>query len=273
MGSYLACAAVVATCSCGRREFATLTDGANDSFEPVVPVAAYSLNEGGGQTVSNSIAGGSSVNGVLGNGVSNEVLDPSWVQGRFGTALDFDATDDRVSIPYAPSGPFQTSVTNDAITISAWVEPMLPGASYRVVYQIGGESNGATVGLVDTGQVRFVMRNLNAVQVSKVLDSSMSLGLGAWYYVAGTSDASGMNLSIYDESGARLEHASASGPYTWRTGGDGIAIGDNAAGNSGLRGVLLTGPEPFDGVIDEVRVYLVAISEAQIEADLGTALP
>jgi hypothetical protein len=270
---------VIALCGCGRHSFENLdgstgsADAFFDAFVPERPIAQYSFNEGAGQNVTSTIAG-SSVNGTLGMGAGADALDPQWVGGQFGSALAFDATDDRVAVPYPPTGFFQTNTSNESVSVSAWIFPMGTASTYRVIYEIGGETNGLSIGLTDTGQLRFALRNGTAVQRSKIVESSSPLATGRWLYVTCTNDAvAGMNMYIYDDNGVQLDTASSSGSYLWRSGSDGIAIGNNPSNNSGLRGVLTSGPEPFDGILDEVRIYDRAISQAQIAYDLSTPLP
>ncbi|HUS31616.1 MAG TPA: LamG domain-containing protein [Kofleriaceae bacterium] len=268
-------AVLIALGGCGRHSFATVDGAAGGSdapFIPAMPIAAYALNEGVGQNAASSVTT-PMVNAVLGNSAGADGLDPTWTTGRFGGGLLFDATDDRATIAYAPAGYFQTSSNNDGVSASAWIFPMGAGTTYRVVYEIGGESNGVSLGITATGILRCALRNSTAVQRSKVLDSTRTIATGVWSYVVCTSDAAGMNLFIYDNAGTAVDMTSASGPYIWRTGNDGIAIGNNPADNSGLRGMITAGPEPFTGIVDEVRVYDRAISTAQIEYDLATALP
>ena len=261
---------LVLASGCGRLSFGPIdsaADSSPDSFVPVAPLATYPLNEGTGQMVANSR---STAGGTLGATATAGSDDPTWVQGKFGEALLFDNTDDRVFIAYS-SDLYLDSTNHDAITISAWIWPM-PASRFRDVFQIGGESSGATLGILDTGLMRFALRNVQGPQTSKLVDSTITLAPNSWYYVVATSDAVGMDLHIYDDAGTLLDHASASNRFTWRTGSDGIAIGNNPLNDSGMRGLLNSGNEPFGGIVDEVRVYDVAISEAQIQLDRVTAL-
>ena len=260
----LPCAAIaIAAFGCGRIDF-------DDSS---TLVATYPLDEASGQIVHNTVPGGGALDGVLGATMAIETADPTWVPGRHGSALSFDAIDDLVSFPSANISVFAKNTVHDAITISAWFQPADPGSAYQAVYQIGGESNGATLGVIPGGTVRFALRNKFVAQLSKVLDTTMTVTAGTWYYLAGTSDASGMSLYVYADAGQLLEHAASPGPYQWNTGTDGIALGDNPADDSGLRGLLNSGPEPCNCIVDEVRVYASAVAQAQIESDLRTPPP
>ena len=65
------------------------------SWAKIVPesiVAAWLFDEGNGKTASDS----------TGNGHDGAIeAGPKWVKGRFGKALEFDGTDDWVSIPHS----------------------------------------------------------------------------------------------------------------------------------------------------------------------------
>jgi hypothetical protein len=105
------------------------------------------------------------------------------------------------------------------------------------------------------------------------VDSTTILQPDTWYFLAMTSDPTGATLYIYNEAGTQLEVTASPGPFPWVTGSDGIAIGNNPNNNSGLYGLIGAGPEPFGGVVDEVRVYGAAVSQTQLELDLQTPLP
>jgi Concanavalin A-like lectin/glucanases superfamily len=257
---------VIALAGCGRIDFDPV---------PVVPlappIAAYSLDENAGQTIESSI---SPLDGFLGDGPNPSADDPTWVPGRFGSALAFDAVDDRVFIAYPPTGYLASSALHDAVSISAWIRPSSQATTYRVVFEIGGESNCATLGLTNTGHVTFILRDLRMMmRLALSLESTLTPAVGSWYYVAGTADAAAMDLYIYDDDGTQLEHVTGPGGFVWDTGTDGIGLGANPAGNSGMRGMLSTGFESFDGVVDEVRVFDFAISEDRVLVDLRTPLP
>jgi hypothetical protein len=258
---------IVFTCGCGRVAFDARVDSTTDSFAAVTPLAGYPLNEGAGQIATNVL---STASGSLGAMPSADAQDPTWQPGHFGSGLAFDAVDDRLLIAYSQAL-YLDSVTQDAVAISAWIRPA-PGSGFRVVLQIGGESNGASIAIIDTGQLRFALRNVQSPQQASLLDSALTITPDAWYYVAASSSGRGLDLWIFDETGTLLEHAVSANQFMWRTGTDGIAIGNNSDRNSGARGLLNAGEEPFGGIVDEVRIYDVAITEAQVRLDLATPL-
>ncbi|MBI2053014.1 MAG: hypothetical protein HYT34_02090, partial [Candidatus Ryanbacteria bacterium] len=76
-------------------------------------VAEYHFDEGSGDSVADSTGVN---NGWLGSSVGPSTSDPLWTTGRVGSALSFDGSNDRVTIPDSPS----LNITG-AVTIELWV--------------------------------------------------------------------------------------------------------------------------------------------------------
>ena len=82
-------------------------------------IAAWPFNEGTGSTAFDVAPFGvHSDNGTLRN-------TPTWISGKFGTALNFNGTDEDVLIPNS----MDMNIGTNAVTLSAWVKlDQLPSA-------------------------------------------------------------------------------------------------------------------------------------------------
>jgi hypothetical protein len=212
-------------------------------------VAAYSFDEGSGTTVADA----------SGNGNTGTISNATWVQGKYGNGLQFTgATNSYVSVPDAASLDLTT-----AVTLEAWVNPSSlasPGSSdwcapiakdhptsaandisYALYAAAGTGTPPAEHVLVSSGD--------------KGVSASSNLALNAWTFLASTYD--GANLKIY-VNGTLITSKAQTGQIVevnapLKIGGDWDS-------------------EMFTGVIDEVRVYNMALTQAQIQTDMNTPI-
>jgi subtilisin family serine protease len=206
-----------------------------------VAEAAYSFNEGSGATLGDS----------AGNH-DGTVEGASWTgSGKYGAALDFDGTNDWVKVADAA----ELDLTK-TFTLEAWVKPDSLSSPARAVlakaenpgtglsgYQLLASFAGDPAGYV-----------ANAGKVA-IFGGSTALPTGQWSHLAFSSDGTTLRLYVDGSqvaTAAAIEAAGTAGP---------LRIGHNPVSNG-----------YFDGLIDEVRVYDVALSEGQIQADRDTGV-
>jgi Concanavalin A-like lectin/glucanases superfamily/Chitobiase/beta-hexosaminidase C-terminal domain/IPT/TIG domain/Fibronectin type III domain len=204
-------------------------------------VAAYDFNAGSGTTVSD----------VSGNGNTGTIVNATWTtSGKYGGALSFNGTNAQVTIPDSASLHLTT-----AVTLEAWVSPSSAPTGWQdVIYKPldnyfleAASSNGNKPG---TGV-------LLTSSAEPVVYGSAQLAGSTWTHLAMTYD--GTTLKIY-VNGTLVSSATQSGTITTST--DALQIGGDT-----------TYGQYFKGVIDEVRVYNIALTQAQIQSDMATALP
>lgn len=177
----------------------------------------------------------SSVSGNTGT-MTNMSTTSTPVMGRMGQALDFDGVNDRVDIPTELIG-------TGAVTVSAWVHPRTSGGS-----DAGNIlSNRRFKVTVDSTPFRFFSSNGTGNTGSAVVPALFS----AWTHVVVTRSAAGL-INFY-VNGAQSGTADQDGG-TPQAGVANLNIGNTTLNES-----------PFDGPIDEVRIYNRILSLSEIK--------
>ena len=201
-------------------------------------VAAYGFNEGGGTTVSD----------VSGNNNNGAITGATWTtQGRFGSALSFNGVNNVVRIASSLS-----LNVSSAMTLEAWIKPTAAQSGWRTIMQREAEayflnasnSDGA---LLPSGGGTF---NGTTAYVSGTTANPVNV----WTHVALTYDGAALRLYV---NGVLAANQSRSGAI--QTNSNPVWIGGNSPYG-----------EYFQGLIDEVRIYNRALSQAEIQSDMNT---
>ncbi|MEK7218136.1 MAG: LamG domain-containing protein, partial [Patescibacteria group bacterium] len=183
-----------------------------------------------------------------GNGATggNNTPQPSDTKPSLGfanaKALDFDGTDDTVSVPDSPS------LQLGYMTVSAWV-----------YFDGSGDTYQRIVDKVYNGEYAFYVQTDGTVGVALVTDAAstdwfttgVTVSNAAWTHLAFAWD--GSNIKLY-KNGAYQTQTALAGTTVADTGNT-LYIGDRA----GL-------DRSWNGKIDEVRIYNRALSATEISA-------
>jgi hypothetical protein len=215
---------------------------------PTGLVAAYAFSEGSGTTVSDQ----------TGKGHTGTLTNATWsTAGKYGNALSFNGTNAWVTIADAADLDLTTGMT-----VEAWVQPTVNASKWSVavikeqpsdpandlsyaLYAANGASNPPSVhGLFGSGG-----------GADKSAVGTSTLPINTWTHLAGTYDGTALRLYVNGVLAATLAQA---GSLTTTTGA--LRIGGDASN------------EFFTGLIDEVRVYNRALSQTEIQTDMGTPL-
>ncbi|HNW97236.1 MAG TPA: peptide-N-glycosidase F-related protein [Bacteroidales bacterium] len=168
--------------------------------------------------------------------------------------LDLDGTNDKIGVTDATSLNPTT-----ALTLEVWINADTWKSSVWAGTIIGKQSTSPDCGYCLTagegGKAEFTIAIGNVWQ--KVTTPAV-MGLNAWYHIAGVYDGSIMKIYINGELQASLNVTGAMNPSTGKI----LDFGENPTWTGRL----------FDGTLDEIRIWNVARSQAQIQASMASEL-
>jgi hypothetical protein len=164
------------------------------------------------------------------------------IKGQTGSALNFDGTNDFVNVG---------NVLGTSYTKEAWV--MITNASLLNNIISGGSNGQHTLWAPAMYNNRLSAGHngtFNAVQ------DPTPLSVGVWYHVAVTYDAATTTMRLY-KNGVQVSSNTAVPAYT---GGNGVRLGSYNGNNS------------LGGSLDEVRVWNIVRTQAQISSNMSCQL-
>ena len=199
-------------------------------------MAAYALNsEGTGFTAAD----------LSGRGNGGTLQNATWTTaGKFGKALFFNGTNARVTVANAPSIQLSTGMT-----LEAWVNASTVTGGWRDVIFKGNDLYYLMGTAPPNGEPAA-----GGTFASSPTFGTSPLPVGVWTHLAATYD--GLNLRLY-VNGTQVSSRSVTGT---------IASSTNPLE---LGGDSIYG-QYFHGMIDEIRIYNVARTPTQIQADMNT---
>jgi concanavalin A-like lectin/glucanase superfamily protein/PASTA domain-containing protein/Big-like domain-containing protein/purple acid phosphatase-like protein/lysyl oxidase len=200
-------------------------------------VAAFGFDENGG-----AIAADSS-----GNANNGSISGATWTSdGRFGSALVFDGSDDIVTVNDA-----NTLDLTNALTLEAWVYPTtLSGWRTALLKERPG---GLAYALYAHDNVPRPAGYVNVGGVDQAAVGATALPLNAWSHLATTYDGAMLRLFV---NAVQVGSAAVSG---------GAAV---SANQLSIGGNTVWG-EYFSGELDEIRIYNRALTQAEIQIDMN----
>ncbi len=209
------------------------------------PIAAYAMNENTGTTTADA----------TGNGHTATLFSSTWGTGHTGSGLT-----NTTNITGAMTGVF--TAPSATITLMAWIKPTsLPAGGSDIAcgfFDSGGQTEAALFSQRGDG-----FSTPNVVQGNIRLNNSLTaisgsaLTVGTWSHVTMTYD--GSNVKLYVD-GSLVNTVAGTGTITP---GDALAVCGPDSGNSG---------SSYNArlVIDDVRVFNVALSGAEVTAAMNT---
>ncbi len=214
------------------------------------PVAAYSFNEGGGMLTTDA----------SGNGGTGTINAATWTTaGKYGKALAFNGTSSYVNL----GNPASLKLTG-SMTLEAWVLATgNPADDGQIIAK--SDSYSPLVGwqfktTPDTGVRTFGIGVSPDGSAITQRYSKTVLVLNTWYHVAGVYNASAQTLDIYVNGVLDDGVLDGTVPSVQFDPNTNVTVGKRSSGFN------------FKGTIDEVRVYNRALTQAQIQNDLNTAI-
>jgi len=204
-------------------------------------VGWWPLNEGAGLRASDISGNGNA--GALTNITPSSTS--GWYGGPHGRAVQFDGSDDIVSVPHAP----QLALTGD-MTVSAWVLHTST-ATYRSIAIKGNVGAGYPSPFhlyveITTGKILFYFGN----GVSQTGIDTPTMPLNAWTHVCGTR--LGSTITVYINGRSAL--SGSLGAQAVTDAGTALGIGSRTPGTA----------YPMLGGIANVRLYNRALSASEV---------
>jgi hypothetical protein len=169
---------------------------------------------------------------------------PTWVDGKNGgTALDFDGTDDYVSVPDSGS----LDITGE-ITLEGWIKPsaVYTGGDWKYDDIIVAKRMAYYLRIDENGKLAFYGYGLSPG--GWITGSDMSSYINTWVHVAATYDGATVKLYIDGQ-----EDTSASHTGSIQTSSHPLTIG------------WVNYNRFFDGAIDEVRIWDRALKPCEVQ--------
>lgn len=171
----------------------------------------------------------------------------AWTNGAVGkvnSSLNFDGTDDYVSIPDSPS------LTVNEITIAAWVKNNNSGDSFqRIVDKTYNQEYAFFLGPTGTIGVSLVT-NTSSIDAWNLLPNAITDS--NWHHVAFNWSATTKKITVYVDGVAKI-NTTLNGDRIADTNNP-ITIGDRVSLD-----------RSFNGKIDDVRIYNYALTSEQIK--------
>jgi len=208
-------------------------------------------------------------NGTMSGFANPATASSGWGDGKMGKALSFDGSNDYINLA---QNRLNTQLQGaPGITFSVWIKyDTLPDLSQdgNVIFTHGINvgSNGSYLNLRadagSEGMVQIITRS-GAGDALQRKSSALKLVSGQWYHVVGVGDFPNDLSYIYINgvlSGGAQSTTYANNSY----------VGGTASVGNDKIGADLNGIEPFDGKIDDLRIYGRALSATEVAALYGS---
>jgi hypothetical protein len=211
------------------------------------PVAHWKFDEGSGTTAFDSV--GSS------DGTLTSMEEADWVAGQYGTALDFDGSDETVTLT-------NSSVLQPVhVTYAAWIKtPGTANANGMRIYGKESEGPWAHFSVEQSGVVRMGVDTVNDTAVD--VDTTITVDDDAWHFAVGTYD--GSTAKVYIDGVEAVSNSTMSGNLEYTS--ENPRIARSASGANGANLVY------FDGLIDDLKIYNYARTADEIRLDYNAGL-
>jgi len=212
-------------------------------------VSEWKFDDGSGTQTSTADTWSGNNNGTLTNFNFNST--DGWRTGSecvSGSCLAFDGTDDFINC-----GTNANLKITGSITISAWVKPSVLATDNRVFANFTYMQNGYAMNIYDTGAFYFATWQASAAQ--QTTSSTGAVTTGSWNYLVATR--SGTTAKTY-RNGVNV--TASSGSHI-----------DPLPSTVSAR-IGINGGWPFNGLIDEIRIYNEAVPAYKIQEDYYSGL-
>jgi glucose/arabinose dehydrogenase/chitodextrinase len=222
--------------------YSAVAEATTAAAPPTPPglVGAWAFAEGNGTTTADS----------SGNGNAGTLAGASWTPlGRYGSALSFNGAGTAVRVADSASLDLTT-----AMTLSAWIEPTASQSGWKTILQ--HETDAYFLNASNTDGPLRPSGGGTFGGNTQYLSGPTANPVNAWTNVALSYDGATLRLFI---NGTQVSSRAVSGAI--QTTNSPLWIGGNSPYG-----------EYFQGLIDEVRVYNRALTQAEIQSDMNSPI-
>ncbi|MCP4581337.1 MAG: LamG domain-containing protein, partial [candidate division Zixibacteria bacterium] len=211
-------------------------------------VGYWNLDDDSGSTASD--------NSTYSN-IANLVNDPQWTPGKFGSALYFDGEDD-----YVDCGDIDVLDAPNAFTIEFWfnrdsdIESNSNHGTSNIMFAKASDAYNDNIELGTDGTKIEIY--LDTVSLDGTLDFDAGIQNNVWYHLVLTYDSS--------EAEETELHLNGESVKSWAEWG----IFDNSEASPVTIGDTAHEETPFNGKIDEVRIWNRALSSDEIKTSYNS---
>jgi len=211
-------------------------------------VGCWKFDEGSGTIAYDSSGNGNDGTLVL----AGSAISSAWVSGKYHSALSFDGVDDYVNLTNQPP------ITN-GFTFSAWVKRNGDSPSCQIIFN-NHQFFLRTMPENENSNNPFeAFVNLSDGSVEPRAQSNVASTIGQWFFVTVTWDKTTLKIYVNGELNGS---STRSGELTSTTVEARIGRGEQTNVNA----------NPFNGLIDEVALFDVALEAEDIEAIMNGGL-
>jgi hypothetical protein len=220
-----------------------LASSGHSAIDPETVVAAWLFEEGAGAIAVDSSNNGN--DGAIEGGAG-------WANGMFGTALDFDGTDDQIIVPDSPS------LELENITMAAWINLRSYLDDQRLISQEVDGDPYSTYSLMISGDSDTNLEfRISLDNSRKRIPSNDEIPLDQWVHVAATYD--GTNAVIYINGEIDKTEPQA-----------GVLLNNDNPVYIG--GSQFWVPRFIDGLMDDAALFNVALTQDDIKNLMSNGL-
>jgi len=199
--------------------------------------------------------------GTFGNGTAGtEPTRRSGADCRYGSCLEFDGTPNVIADVVNVS-----DIPNGSLTIMVWIYPKQLSGDERAIVSKWGSGGGTDEWLfriTESGTLQFHINNVTGDYEGPINSLDSVIQLNEWTHVAVVYDRPNKNVSFF-KNGTPV--GSGYFPYNGQT-RDGTEIVRIGAQRS-------PSYDPFNGTIDEVRIWNRTLTQQEIQAEMQSSLP
>lgn len=209
--------------------------------------AAYSFDEGSGATAKDS----------SGNGFNGTISGAKWVNGKYGKALEFNGDGDHVLIAY------NEKQNVKKISISAWVNPAGWNPELNAIAQKWDDGGNKRQYALTFYKEKEWWYCSGTGKSWPATGGATVFPVGTWTHVVGTYDGAKLRTYVNGVAAGTLDMA------------EGLFASDTPMliGGYGPKTPVVYGTNRhFKGIIDDVRFYDDALTDAEVKTAMAAGL-